>query len=138
MRLSKRKRSNRPVMDMTPMIDIVFLLIIFFMTVTQVSEVNKEQMKLPELEGSIDQKPTMLTINVMDDGELRVSVEAVTIARVVALVEQELFRLGGNVNLLTVVVRADENGLSRATNEVVRALGRMGVVRIRIAVQATQ
>ena len=57
MRLSKRRRDTLAIMDMTPMIDIVFLLLIFFMTVSQVSEINKIQLSLPKLEGSDDQRP---------------------------------------------------------------------------------
>ena len=57
---------------MTPMIDIVFLLIIFFMTVSQVSEVNRERLELPQQQGSQDQKPAVLTININELGEILV------------------------------------------------------------------
>ena len=43
-------------MNMTPMIDIVFLLIIFFMTVNQVTEVSKERLSLPQVKGGEDQR----------------------------------------------------------------------------------
>ena len=53
MRLSKRHNPGLQ-MNMTPMIDVTFLLLIFFMTVSQVSAVNKEQLELPQLKGSED------------------------------------------------------------------------------------
>jgi biopolymer transport protein ExbD len=114
----------------------VFLLIIFFMTVSQVSEINKEQLELPKLEGSEDQKPTLITVNVTDTGELLVSGRRITVAGLVDAVGRELNRLGGDATRLTIVVRADERGQSRMVNEVVNALSRLGVKRIRIAVQS--
>ena len=135
MRLTKRRRNNRPPMNMTPMIDVVFLLIIFFMTVTQVSETNREILELPKLEGSEDQKPTTLIVNVTQDGELIVSGQQISIARLVAIVEEELIRVERNPSLLTIVVRTDQRGTSRMTNEVMRTLTRLGVVKARIAVE---
>ena len=138
MRLTKHRRTTRPAMNMTPMIDIVFLLIIFFMTVTQVSEVNKEMVQLPTLEGSEDQKPTVITINVTQEGLLRISGETVTFPRLVGLIESEKARLGGDPRRLTIVVRSDERGTSRMTNDVIRTLGQLDINRVRIAVETEQ
>ena len=69
MRLTKRRRTTSARINMTPMIDIVFLLIIFFMTVSQVTEVNREQLSLPKQPGAEDQKPAILTANFRADGE---------------------------------------------------------------------
>jgi biopolymer transport protein ExbD len=120
---------------MTPMIDVVFQLLIFFMTVSQVSAVNREQLQLPKLEGSKDQLRTTLTVNISETGELKVAGQSVTIARLVGLVTRELDRLGGEASRLTIVVRADERGASRSVNEVVSALARLGIQQIRVAVE---
>jgi biopolymer transport protein ExbD len=137
MRLTRRRRTHRLMMNMTPMIDVVFLLLIFFMTVSQVSEVNRERLQLPQLKGSTDQDLTTLTINVTREGNLRVAGGSVSLARLVAMVEDELTRRGRDPSLLTVVVRSDQRGVSRMTNEVIRALGQLGVAKVRIAVQQT-
>ena len=57
MRLSKRRRSTKAAMNMTPMIDVAFLLMIFFMTVSQVSKLNREQLELPRQQGTEEQEP---------------------------------------------------------------------------------
>ena len=137
MRLTKRRRSARPEMDMTPMIDIVFLLIIFFMTVTQISEANKEQLELPQQSGSSEQKPSVITINVTADGQIIVSGKTLALASMISLVGEELAQRGGDVQRLSIVVRSDQRGESRVTNEVVRSLGQLGIQRIRIAVQSS-
>lgn len=138
MRLTKRRRNTRPEIDMTPMIDIVFLLIIFFMTVTQVSKMNKEQVELPNLKGAQDQKPSVVTVNVTDSGEIRVSGRTLTVGEFVSMVNRELRRVGDDPNLVSVVIRADQRGASVGVNAVVKALNNLQIKRVRIAVQVPQ
>ena len=61
-------------MDMTPMIDVVFQLIIFFMLVTDMSQQDLAELKLPYAETS--QKDEMmkgrLTFNILKDGEIEI------------------------------------------------------------------
>lgn len=138
MRLNKHHRQTRPEMDMTPMIDIVFLLLIFFMTVSQVSEINKEKLELAQLLGTKDQETATITINVMEDGQYRIGGNAVSLAQVVSLVGAELDRVGGDARRLNVVVRSDQRGMSLHTNQVLNALARLGIVQIRAGVEVPQ
>lgn len=61
-------------MDMTPMIDVVFQLIIFFMLVTDMSQQDLAELKLPYAETS--QKDELmkgrLTFNILRDGEIEI------------------------------------------------------------------
>lgn len=136
MRLAKHARNTRMEMDMTPMIDVAFQLIIFFMTVSQMSEVASEPLQLPRQKGIVDEKPKTLIVNVTKTGQLRVGGEPITVAKLVSLISNELRRVGDDPDKLTVVIRADERGDSRGVNEVVTALGTLGVKRVRIAVQS--
>lgn len=138
MRLNKHRRQTRPEMDMTPMIDIVFLLLIFFMTVSQVSEINKEKLELAQLRGTKDQETATITINVMEDGQYRIGGNAVSLAQVVSLVGAELDRVGGDARRLNVVLRSDQRGMSLHTNQVLNALARLGIVQIRAGVEMPQ
>ncbi|HUG70439.1 MAG TPA: biopolymer transporter ExbD [Pirellulaceae bacterium] len=138
MRLTKHRRNTRPEMDMTPMIDIVFLLIIFFMTVTQVSKLNKEQLELPKLKGTEDQKPSVVTVNVTENGEIRVSGRTLSSGEFVSMVNRELRRVGDDPNLLRIVIRADQRGASAGVNSIVAALNNLQVKRVRIAVEVPQ
>ena len=49
MRLTKRGLAKLPDLNLTPMIDVVFQLLIFFMLVPHMSQVNKELLELPKL-----------------------------------------------------------------------------------------
>ena len=135
MRLSKRRRATIAEMNMTPMIDIVFLLLIFFMTVSQVSEVNKEQLSLPKLEGSDDQQPATVTLNINSDGVMIVGGRELSLGELLTVVSTELQRVGDDPGRLHVVIRADERSESKPVNQVVSALGRMQITKVRIAVQ---
>ena len=123
---------------MTPMIDIVFLLIIFFMTVTQVSKLNKEQLELPKLKGMEDQKPSVVTVNVTETGEIRVSGRVLSSGEFVSMINRELRRVGDDPNLLGIVIRADQRGASAGVNSIVAALNKLQVKRVRIAVEVPQ
>ena len=69
-----------PAFDMTPMIDVTFQLIIFFMLVMDLSSAQNENLRQPTarhlLTGGID--PGELVVNVTGDGRLRVSGKTVS------------------------------------------------------------
>jgi biopolymer transport protein ExbD len=137
MRLVKRRRSSELVFNMTPMIDVTFLLLIFFMTVNQVSNVNMENIPLPKLAGSQDQSEGAITINVDEAGAIIITGREVSLADLATILATELARVDSDPTRLTVVLRANRHGTSRAVNDVVRLLVRMDVTRVRIAVEAT-
>ncbi len=108
------------------------------MTVSQVSEANREQVELPKLEGSKDQTPQTLTINVTQDGSVMVSGNAMTLNQLANLATAELAKTGGDAAMVTVVLRADENVRSESVNRIVEALSKLKITRIRFAVQVPQ
>lgn len=61
-------------MDMTPMIDVVFLMIIFFMIVSDMSQQDLAELQLPVAEKAIDDKtePGRMIVNVLKDGGLEI------------------------------------------------------------------
>ena len=138
MRLSKRRRTGTPGMNMTPMIDIVFLLIIFFMTVTQVTKINSEQLDLPKQKGSADQEPSVVTVNVTEKGDVLVSGNKISIPNLVFMIGDQIERLGNDPDRLTMVVRADQRGTTTKINEIVSAMAGLRLKRIRIAVEVPE
>ncbi len=136
MRLNKHKHSTTMLMNMTPMIDIVFLLLIFFMTVSQISEVNKEKLELPKHEGTEDQQPTTVIVNVDQDGRIIVSGKDYSPGELSALIGDELASKGGEPSRVTVMLRADRRGTCRTVNEVIRMLDALKITRVNIGVHA--
>jgi biopolymer transport protein ExbD len=136
MRLSKRHRKTRMEMDMTPMIDVAFQLIIFFMTVSQMTQANQERLQLPKQKGAEVHKPLTIVINVTAKGELRMNGKTVAMAEFISQVGNELQQLGDDPSKLHVVIRADEESKSRGVNDIVTALAKLRITRIRIAVDS--
>jgi biopolymer transport protein ExbD len=135
MRLHKHKRAHGVVMDMTPMIDVTFQLIIFFMTVSQASIVENELLDLPQMTGALDQTESTITINVTRDQRLVVIGETLTLPELEQRVAQVIADKGGRAELVTVVLRVDRENNSALVNKVMTALKQLNVQRIRIAVE---
>ena len=136
MRFNNAKQSRPMQLNMTSMIDIVFLLIIFFMIVSQISETNKEQIELPTLSAELEQQPAKMTVNINADGEVIVSGELIGINQLQTMVSQELAAVDGNTNRLFVTLRVDRNALTDRANEVMRILNGAGIPGVRVAVAA--
>ncbi|MEE3370472.1 MAG: biopolymer transporter ExbD [Planctomycetota bacterium] len=122
-------------MNMTPMIDIVFLLLIFFMTVTQASRVKEEQLELPQQEGSRDKETSLLTINIRQDGQLVMLGRVLQLDRLLALVNEELVRVDNDPRRINIELRVDQRGESRAANQVAKSLEQLNIKRVSFAVQ---
>jgi biopolymer transport protein ExbD len=57
MNINKHGAGEAMEMDMTPMIDVVFLLIIFFMIITDLTQQDLEELILPAAKAAIEDKP---------------------------------------------------------------------------------
>jgi biopolymer transport protein ExbD len=135
MKLTKRRHRGGLDINMTPMIDVTFLLIIFFMTVHSVSKANRENIALPKAKGTQEQTETPLTINIRRDGTIVVSGNELTLAQVASVVGSEIAKPGMEASRLKVVLRADRSGTSRVVNEIVTLLERLDVRSVRIATE---
>lgn len=112
MRFRKERHAHGIALNMAPMIDIVFLLIIFFMTVQEFSRLELEAVDLTradEAQVEIQPPPERMVINVRADGGLVVGGTEVSLARVTELLARERQRLlaAGRETDLNVIVRAD-------------------------------
>ncbi|MDP6442559.1 MAG: biopolymer transporter ExbD [Pirellulaceae bacterium] len=135
MRLTKRRRSTMADMNMTPMIDIVFLLIIFFMTVSQISKVNHERLQLPQQEGSEDQADGRVTVNVRQNGEIVVGGKVLSIDRLIGVFSNNLAAVGDDPTQMTLILRGDRGARSETANEIVDAARQLGISKIYVTVQ---
>ena len=136
MRFNNAKQSRPMQLNMTSMIDIVFLLIIFFMIVSQISETNKEQIELPALSAELEQQSAKVTVNINADSEVIVSGESIGTNQLQAMVSQELAAVDGNTNRLFVTLRVDRNALTDRANEGMGILNEAGIPGVRVAVAA--
>ena len=57
MNMNKHDAETEMEMNMTPMIDVVFLLIIFFMIITDLTQQDLEELQLPKAHAAVEDKP---------------------------------------------------------------------------------
>jgi biopolymer transport protein ExbD len=74
MNLAKHDPQTGMDMDMTPMIDVVFLLIIFFMVITDMTQQDLEELQLPVAQNAVADKPNpdefRPIVNIKVDGSI--------------------------------------------------------------------
>jgi biopolymer transport protein ExbD len=135
MRLRKKKQSNAIQMDLTPMIDIVFLLIIFFITVTQITKANQEILPLPQVIQNDDQTPTRVVVNVRENSQIIVNGEGKSLDQTVYYLGQEIEAKGNDPSQVRVTLRVDFRSKARAVKSLVREMNSLGIVAIQIGVE---
>ena len=127
-----------PIVDMTPMIDIVFLLIIFFMVAAQFAQQAHVNLDLPNEVGEQKEGKTKntLVINILDDGSIVVdnSQGAISIEDIDDIVGEAVNIEG--VLWKNITIRADENAQTGVLNEVLLILSKHGLSATNIATES--
>jgi biopolymer transport protein ExbD len=131
MRFSQRRpRAAVEFFDLTPMIDVVMQLIIFFMFSSQFAQVLRSQIDLPEEPGekqAAEDDEGALIIDVQADGSLLVAGESVDHKRLLEMISAELAEAGAQPSGIRVLVRADRTAPARYINVIAEDLARLGV-----------
>ncbi|MEE2639531.1 MAG: biopolymer transporter ExbD [Planctomycetota bacterium] len=135
MRLSKKKKSNAIQMDLTPMIDIVFLLIIFFITVTQITKVNNEVLPLPKVLASEEQTPTRVMLNVRQNGQIVVNGEQKTMDQTIYYLGRQIESKNNDPSRVRVTLRIDHRCSNRVPKSLVREIKSLGIWAIQMGVE---
>ena len=120
--------------DLTPMIDVVMLLIVFFMLSAQFAQSNLTPMDLPQVKGesAAADRAAAIVIDLAIDGSLRLHDESIAVDRLTQLVAADLKR-DANAEI---VVRADRGCSARHLNDLARVLTGIGAKRWRLATSA--
>lgn len=130
----KTHQEQGPELNLTPMIDIVFLLIIFFMVGTKFAELERTvDLDVPRVSelGQLTDRPTKLIVNVFRDGRVLLGQRPVTMPELTAELEQSV-ELNPN---LSVVVRGDSQGAFQGVASVLTVCSTAGVRDLGISVQ---
>lgn len=128
-------RSHVPDVDITAMIDVVFLLIIFFMTTAQFARMTRADVRLPSEPGEEREarpEPTII-VNVGADGSIIVEQQEVTLDRLARMAASEIARAGGDAGAVRLTIRADRELDAGTLNDIARTLAGAGLRGVRIA-----
>lgn len=145
MRFTASQRAHLPDLDLTAMIDVIFLLIIFFMTTAQFVERARAELDLPKEAGEKEIRAAAppLVINILAQGTDRyiVGERHLDERAVKELIDREIARLlsaGGAVGEFEIVIRADQRGPSLWINDLGSYLRDRGVWRWRLATEPSR
>ncbi|NOG56074.1 MAG: biopolymer transporter ExbD [Planctomycetes bacterium] len=142
MRFSTPKRSHLVRLELTAMIDVVFLLIIFFMTTAQFVQRARASLELPvevgEKESELATPP--MVINILNEPYQPFVVGQNRIGRneLLELVDSELDRFligGGRIEDFEINIRADRSAASQVLNDLGAAFRDRGITRWRLSTQ---
>ncbi len=123
-------RSHVNAFDLTPMIDVVLLLIIFFLVSAQISRSIRQPLDLPNQPGTPETEAAsegVLVVDLLSDGSLRVDNEFVSYDTLGAM----LAAVGGEDQV--VLVRPEHDAAASYLNRLTRLLTDGGATRYRIA-----
>lgn len=123
---------EEPNLNLTPMIDIVFLLVIFFMVGARFSEIERRlDVKLPTVSDveALSQTPDALVVNVLEDGVIEFDGEQCDVEQLETL----LAAARENFEEQSVLVRGDREGRYQYVMDVLAACNRAGIQRISLA-----
>ena len=119
------------------MIDVVFLLIVFFMVTSEFARDVRADLELPKLEGEQrdESEEAGLVINIQEDGSIILSVSETPLQ--LEELEQRLRDtfVGEGAREARVLVRADARASTTRLNEVVRLLHKVGVGAARMGTE---
>lgn len=136
-----RRRQHRPGCDINiaPLIDVVFLLIIFFMLVSQFTRIEVEPLSLPHarhLDRSATPVLIKMIVNVYANGRVVVAGVEHTADSLGQLLQTESKKhAGGEVSVL---IRSDRQAPWQKVSKIMEACHNRGVSRVRVATVPTE
>ncbi len=130
MRITRTRRAPLA-LDMTPLIDVVFLLLIFFLTTSQLAELAASELDLPRERGADEAGREASGVVVNLDANGRVTIQDELVSDEELLLRAKAAR-DADPSAIP-VVRADRNAPAARLNAVMGALGSAGCRSIRLA-----
>ncbi len=130
----KTHLDEQPVLNLTPLIDIVFQLIIFFMVCTQFSDFERNiGLDVPSVadNGALTAAPANRVVNVYSDGSITLDRAPVTLEQLTAT----LIAARRQYSDLGVLIRGDATGEFQRVAEVLNACKQAGIADLGISVR---
>lgn len=130
----KTLEDDAPVLNLTSMVDVVFLLIVFFMAGTEFTHLEREiGLKVPEVSngGTLTAAPERKVINVTAEGQITLNRQPITLEQL----EATLAAARSEYQDLGVVVRGDASASFQRVADVLNACKEAGITDLGISVR---
>ncbi|WP_462321814.1 ExbD/TolR family protein [Halochromatium sp.] len=132
-------RPEAPEINLTPLIDVVFLLLIFFMVTTSFRDEGRLRLQLPEADAEAVPREEIELVEVMIDraGRFYVNAQLLTATDLETL-KQALIGAVGPERERPVLIKADAKAEHQAVMQVLDAAGQLGLSQIAFAASQRQ
>lgn len=127
----QRKTEREPDFNLTPMIDCVFLLLIFFMVTTVFKQPYSLQLELPEAQQAQRVQEKKLVSSITSDGRMEINRELVSAADL----EQVLLRHKQGTRSLTLIVRTDKETKHKHLLDLIEVAKRLRIEKVVLATE---
>ncbi|HEX4148352.1 MAG TPA: biopolymer transporter ExbD [Pirellulales bacterium] len=130
----KTQTDELPSMNLTSMLDVLFLLIIFFMAGTKFTEMERKiALRVPQVSdhGALTAAPEKRIVNIYQDGQITLDRQSVTLDELRA----RLTAARGQYRDLGVLVRGDAAGAFQNVAQVLNACKQAGINELAISVR---
>ncbi len=133
MRLSLRPRTQ-PEVNLTSLIDVVFLLLIFFMVSTSFVKQSQISISLPQADSAVvePEVPDQIDVMITETGTFLVNGRELINSRA-ETIRNALQKVSGGNNGLPLTISADANAKHQDVVTAMDVAGRLGFTRISIA-----
>ncbi len=119
--------------NLTPLIDVVFLLLIFFMVTTTFTQETRLAVNLPEADGEpVEQAPSTIEISVSEGGSYAIDGRPLVNAQLDTLMRALEEISGGNKDIALILI-ADADASHQSVVTAMDAIGQSGFSRLSIA-----
>lgn len=119
--------------NLTPLIDVVFLLLIFFMVTTTFSRDTRLLLNLAEANGELAQPfPNQIEILVTQNGSYAINGRALVNTQIETLM-RGIDEISGGDSTVPIVITADANSTHQAVITAMDAVGQLGYTQLSIA-----
>lgn len=120
-------------MDITPLIDIVFLLVAFFMLTSSLGQEQSIRVDLPKAEKSKDTKSSRLTLSIKSDGSVYINKELypyeVYKKKIIEYIDNR-----GRANIGNIVIRGDKKSPYEVVVGIMDTLSGIGIDNFSLAI----
>ena len=134
----ERQLKEEVSVNLTPLIDVVFLLLIFFMVTTTFSEDTRLVINLPEASGEMSETfPSQINIFILENGAYVVNGEQTPDNNLETL-KQRITEISEGNNTLPLILTADANATHQAVVTAMDAVAQLGFSQLNIATREPQ
>jgi len=136
MKFRRRPRTEVSI-ELTPLIDVVFLLLIFFMVSTTFIRETQLDLSLPEATGDLQQPEDQnIVVTIAEDGTYAVNDQALVNNQLGTLMRALQQQMGQNDAPKQLIITADANATHQAVVRAMDAAGQVGLTSLSITTQA--